>query len=126
MTYIEFARNVFAVQHAILDSLEKSPLRSEDGVPQDWEESQARMRGIAEELMLCPNVEKTVAALRRDEVILQIAAWLTTELGDDVFLTVMQRAHAASPNVTADLPGSAFAGFLLEICDNWEIPPPKK
>jgi hypothetical protein len=125
MNYVEFSRQFLAVQSAIQTSLEQFPLKTEAGVPEDWNATIARARVVAESLMLCPDVERAVAELRQDQTIMLIVIWMLTEIDDQTLLLILQRAYEATPLPSSNLPGQAFASVLIEICDNWQ-PPPKR
>jgi hypothetical protein len=120
MTYPEFSRLVFAVWNAIQDSLAQFPATSAEGVPADWNETKSRLIAVAEELMICPDVENAVAGLQRDKVIMIIVQDLLGRADDADFLTLMQRAYETAPTLSENFPGQPFAVFLIEFANTMQ------
>ena len=110
-----FSREVFSVLGAFQDSLERFPPRSMKPVPADWSETQALLRNVADDLMLCPSVDLVIGKLRDHQGTLLVLVWLTARISDAFLVQTIRRAHESASTPSPILPGRAFATFLLEI-----------
>jgi hypothetical protein len=104
-----------------LDTLEKYPTTEEQPVPEDWPATQVLLRAIAEDLMLCKDLDSTVHKMREDKATLWILVALMTELDFGFYISTLQRAFAFRPAQSDILPGQAYATYLLELAKG---PPP--
>ncbi|MGA2543125.1 MAG: hypothetical protein ABSG78_16365, partial [Verrucomicrobiota bacterium] len=78
-------------------------------------ETQAMLRRVAEDLMLCVNVDHAVQKMKEDQGTLRVLRWLTTEVEDEFVLRSLQNAYASRPPKSQVLPGQAFATYLLAL-----------
>jgi hypothetical protein len=73
------------------------------------------LRRVAEDLMLCVNVDHAVQKMKEDQGTLRVLRWLTTEVEDEFVLRSLQNAYASRPPKSQVLPGQAFATYLLAL-----------
>ncbi|HLX68635.1 MAG TPA: hypothetical protein VKV04_03315 [Verrucomicrobiae bacterium] len=115
--YRAFAASLHVVRDKILLLLEQNqPLKIAAQMPKTWYESKQRIAKVAEELMLCPDVDKFVESLKTDLSIALVLVELMTETDDMFLIQMIQNAFENSPSASEILPGQAFAMFLIEIC----------
>ena len=118
----EFSDQIFAVQHAILDQLFEYPLQSQPPAPKDWPELRSIVRKLAEDLMLCADVNEAIARLRQDQATALDVVWLTNyAVSEDDSLLAIKRAHADTLHEPTILPLHAFCSYLIELCDGLEL-----
>ena len=113
--YRDFAGHIFAVVDGISDVLEQYPPRKAVDVPKDWPETQAMLQKVADDLMLCVDVDHALQKLKEDQGTLIILRWLITEMDDAILELTIRSAYASRPPRSKTLPGQAFATFLLEL-----------
>jgi hypothetical protein len=115
MDYSTFSRQIFAVISAVHHSLEKSPIREGPPAPASWGQLQTLVRSIAEDLMTCADAPAVVEKLRTVPLALLSVSVLTKEAPDSAISSAIRRAYESSPKESPNLPGQAFAAFLIEF-----------
>lgn len=122
MDFQSFQSQAFSVVSAIEDSLVSNPPRSELGAPPaDWPALRSIVRAFADELMLCPSVDRAIARLRGDQSLLLSVVWLAIDIDDASILEAMGRAYVALGDDAPGLPCRPFAAYLIELCDGLEL-----
>ena len=117
--YCAFVRELHAVRDKILVSLEQNkPLKVAAQAPKSWAQARTRIRTIAEDLMLCPDIDRFVESFKKDQAIALVLVELTTETDEAFLIQTMESAFRERPAGSKILPGQAFAMFLLEICSH--------
>jgi hypothetical protein len=122
MTFKQFSAQIVAVGHALLDQLDQYPATKELSPPKDWNALRKSVRSVAEDLILCVDVDEAIALLRQDQARALSVVWLTNlAISEDDSLLAMRRAFEATPHAPTALPLHGFAAYLIELCDGLEV-----
>ena len=113
--YRAFAFSIRKTNERILDLIEKHPEMKAYPVPADWRATQVLLRSIAEDLMLCADLDSAVEKMKEDKATLLVLVALTLEVSDDYKIRTLESAFAASPKQSDFLPGLPYAMYLLEV-----------
>ena len=121
MKFEDFAAQIVAVGHAIHDQLDQYPPTKELQPPKDWNALRESVRSVAEDLILCSDVNSAMSLLRRDQARALGVVWLTNlAISEDDSLLAMRRAYEDTRHVPTILPLHAFCAYLIELCDGLE------
>jgi len=121
MKFEDFAAQIVAVGHAIHDQLDQYPPTKELQPPKDWNALRESVRSVAEDLILCSDVDEAIVQLKRDQARALNVAWLTNlAISEDDSLLAMRRAYEDTRHVPTILPLHAFCAYLIELCDGLE------
>jgi hypothetical protein len=123
MTFKDFADQIIAVGDAIHDQLDEHPLTKElRHPPKDWRALRESVRSVAEDLILCADVDEAIAQLRQDQSRALNVIWLTNlAISEDDSLLAMKRAYEDTRHVPTILPLHAFCAYLIELCEGLEL-----
>ena len=105
----------------MLDQLDQYPATKELLPPKDWNALRESVRSVAEDLILCADVNEAIALLRRDQARALNVAWLTNlAISEDDSILAMKRAFEATAHAPTALPLHGFAAYLIELCEGLE------
>jgi hypothetical protein len=110
-----FGRAVQVVIERLLDAIGQHPATEDHTVPGDWGATQALLIDVAEDLMLCPDLDSSVRAMHKNVATLWVLVFLATEIEDEDYLRILRSAFASRPDRSELLPGQAYATFLVEM-----------
>jgi len=118
----DFEEQIFSVDQAIHREFSKYPPTSQPGVLKDLKQLRGMVRRVAEDLILCTDVDEAIRRLPQDpEAWLALAA-LTIEapLSRHDHRLAGRRAFEATPREPGTLP-FPFCSYLLELCNALEL-----
>jgi hypothetical protein len=115
VSYRAFGRAVQVVVDRLLDTIEQHPATEDHIVPVDWGATQVLLKEVAEDLMLCPDLESSVRAMHKNVATLWVLVFLATEIEDEDYLRILQAAYISQADRSELLPGQAYATFLIEM-----------
>jgi len=105
----------------MLDSLETDPPTTDLDPPADWPALRAKLRGLADDLMLCTDIPSALAKLAEDKVTFLGVVWLVTNINEADSIAAMKQAYSTAAGGFMDLPGSPFAAYVIALCDGLEL-----
>jgi hypothetical protein len=115
VSFRAFSRAVQVVIDRLLDTVEQHPAAGDHTVPEDWGATQALLKNIAEDLMLCPDLDSSVRIMHKNVATLWVLVFLATEIEDEDYLRILQAAFISQPGRSELMPGQAYAAFLIEM-----------
>ena len=122
MTFEDFADQIVSVGHAIHDQLDQFPATKELEPPKDWNALRESVRSVAEDLILCSDVNSAMSLLRRDQARALGVVWLTNlAISEDDSRFAMKHAYADTRHEPTILPLHAFCTCLIELCNGLEL-----
>jgi hypothetical protein len=75
----DFAAQIFAISEAIQEEQRAHPANEELPPPRDLNELRSIVRRVAEDLILCADVDEAISRLRQDPAALRAVEWLTNK-----------------------------------------------
>jgi len=93
-------------------------------LPVDWLATQAILRTVAEDLMLCASVDEAMHRLQRDRKAALTFVLVARKLTPENARKLIRLAAAKAPADFSTLPLSPLASFLIEICDSLVLTKP--
>ena len=122
MKFEDFAAQIVAVGHAIHDQLDQYPPTKELQPPKDWNALRESVRSVAEDLILCSDVDEAIVQLKRDQARALGVVWLTNlAISEHDSRFAMKHAYADTRHEPTILPLHAFCTCLIELCNGLEL-----
>ena len=115
ISYRAFGRAVQTVIDRLLDSIGHHPAKEDHTIPKDWGATRVLLKNVAEDLMLCSDLDSSVQAMHENVATLWVLVFLATEMEDEDYLRILQAAFISRPDHSELLPGQAYAAFLSEM-----------
>lgn len=122
---LKFNRRILSILKLIERALEKDKANVEKiQLPQSWPETQPILRSVAEDLMLCVDVNEAIARLKRDPKAALVVVCVSKSLAPENSRKLTRRAIVKMPADFSTLPCLPLAAFLIELCDSLETTKP--
>jgi hypothetical protein len=122
MELCDFEKQIFSIDQAIQREILKNPPTREPRTPKDLNQLRSIVRGAAEELILCSDVDVAISRLRQNPEVWSAMVALTIEapLSRDDHRLAGRRAFEATPREPNALPFYPFCFYLIELCNALE------